>query len=336
MSTTQAPAASLYPDRSTTLIVAGIFEILLGCLCALLAAMMIAITLLGPMAQPPQGHAMNPAALVQVTVFYGLLAVAFIWVGIGLVRARRWAWTLTIVCSWMWLIIGAVSFVAFICFMGGGTWAAVAEQGKMQPELAKTMQIMMTAVMACIYLLLPAAFLVLCHHESVRATCRRRDPQISWTDRCPMPVLALSLMLAFSVMSMSSLGAYRWTMPLLGVFITGAAGAVVILLIALALAYLAWGTYRLQRIAWWGTLLIGIVGTVNMVVTFSRTDLIQMYEKMGMPADQIELIRKMGMVEMMSRWGPWLGLAGGVGWLGYLLFLRRYFVHRGATPIVTS
>jgi hypothetical protein len=151
-----------------------------------------------------------------------------------------------------------------------------------------------------------------------------------------MPVLALSLIQAFSVVSMSSLGAYRWTMPLLGVFITGAAGAAVALLIAVVLAYLAWGTYRLQRVAWWGTLLFGIVGTVNMVVTFSRTDLLQMYEKMGVPADQIELIRKMGMVEMMSRWGPWMGLAGGVGWLGYLLFLRRYFVHHGAAPIATA
>jgi drug/metabolite transporter (DMT)-like permease len=135
---------------------------------------------------------------------------------------------------------------------------------------------------------------------------------------------------------MSSLGAYRWTMPLLGVFITGAAGAVAILLIALVLAYLAWGTYRLQRIAWWGTLLFGIAGTVNMVVTFSRTDLMQMYEKMGMPADQIELIRKMGMVEMMSHWGPWMGLAGGVAWLCYLLFVRRYFVDRGEAPIATA
>jgi hypothetical protein len=335
MSATQASAASLYPNRSATLIVAGVFEILLGCLCALLAAMMVAVRLLGPMAQPPQGQAMNPAALVQVTVFYGLLAVAFLWVGIGLVRARRWAWTLTVVCSWMWLIIGVVSFVAFFCFMGR-TWAAIAEQGKMPPEFAKTMQIMMTAVMACIYLLLPAAFLVLCHHDSVRATCRRRDPQVPWTDRCPMPVLALSLILAFSVVSMASLGVYRWTMPLLGVFITGAAGAAAALLIALVLAYLAWGTYRLQSIAWWGTLLIGIVGTVNTVVTFSRTDLTQMYEKMGMPADQIELIRKVGVVEMMSRWGPWLGLTGGVGWLAYLLFVRRYFVHRGEAPTATA
>jgi hypothetical protein len=309
---------------------------LLGSLGALLAAEMVALLLLGPMAQPPQGPATNFAALVPATIFYCLLAVAFLWVGIGLVRARRWAWTLTVVWSWTWLMIGLVSFVMALCWMGQATWAAIAQQVKMPPELMNTTRIITSAILACIYVLLPGVFLVLCHHESVRATCRRRDPKVLWTDRCPMPVLALSLVLAASVVSMSSLGAFRWAMPLFGVLVSGVAGAAWALLIALVLAYLAWGIYRLRWTAWWGTLLIGIAGTVNLVVTYLRTDLMEMYEKTGMPIDQIELIRKTGIVEMMSRWGPWMGFVSGVGWVGYLLFIRRYFVHRDETPIATS
>jgi hypothetical protein len=105
------------------------------------------------------------------------------------------------------------------------------------------------AFLAFIYVLLPGVFLVLCHRESVRATCQRRDPKTRWTDRCPMPVLALSIMMALSVLSISSLVAYGCVMPLFGVFISGAVGAVVILLISLVLAYLVWGTYRLQMAA---------------------------------------------------------------------------------------
>ena len=135
---------------------------------------------------------------------------------------------------------------------------------------------------------------------------------------------------------MSSVVAYGCVMPLFGVFISGAAGAVVILLIALVLAYLAWGTYRLQMAAWWGTLLLGIAGTLNMVVTFSRTDLMAMYEKMGMPADQLEMMRKTGFVELMSHWGPWMGLVSGAVWLGYLLYVRRYFVRSGEGTTATS
>ena len=32
----------------------------------------------------------------------------------------------------------------------------------------------------------------------MRATCLRRDPKARWTDRCPMPVLALSILTAWS------------------------------------------------------------------------------------------------------------------------------------------
>jgi hypothetical protein len=117
--------------------------------------------------------------------------------------------------------------------------------------------------------------------------------------------------------------------PLFGVFITGAARAVVVLLIALMLAYLAWGTYQLKMAAWWGTLLLSISAGLNMVITTSRINLIEMSEKSGTPADQLETIRKTGLVERMSDRGPWIGLVGGAGFLCYLLYVRRYFVHGG-------
>jgi len=334
MSTAQPPTTtSMYPDRSTRLMLLGIVQVLLGCLCGLLGVMMVALSLLGPMALAPQGPAINIQMMVPGLVLYLALAVAFIWLGIGLVRARRWAWTLTVVLSWLWLIIGVPGFVIFVFFIGPMT--AFAEQGKVPREAMMAMLIFLGAVMACIYILLPAVFLFFCHHESVRATCQRRDPKIRWTDRCPMPVLALSIILALSVASMTGVVAYGPVMPLFGVFLSGAAGAVVIVLIALLLAYLAWGTYRLQMAAWWGTLLVGIAGTVNMVLVFSRTDLMELYEKTGMPADQLEMMRKTGSVEFLSHWAPWMGLASGAAWLAYLLYVRRYFVRsrEGTTGI---
>ncbi len=332
MSTAQPPiATSLYPDRSARLLLVGIVEVLLGCLCGLLAVMMLALASLGPMALAPQGQAMTVQTMtvqtmVPAVVFYLLLAVGFIWLGIGLVLARRWAWALTVVLSWMWLFMGVVAFVTFMFFMGPMMSASMAKQAKMPPEAMMAMQIINGAFLALFYIILPAVFLVCCHHESVRATCQRRDPKIRWTDRCPMPVLALSILLALSVASMSWLAVSAPVMPLFGVFLSGAAGAAVILLISLVLAYLAWGTYRLQMAAWWGTLLLWIAGGVNGVLTFTRTDLLELYEKAGMPADQVEMLRKMGLVESMSRWGPWMCLVGGAVWLGYLLYVRRYFV----------
>jgi hypothetical protein len=35
------------------------------------------------------------------------------------------------------------------------------------------------------------------------------------------------------------------------------------------------------------------------------------------------------MVESMSHWAPWMGLVSGAAWLGYLLYVRRYFISSG-------
>ena len=327
MSIPQPPVtAPALADRSTGLMLFGIFQILLGCLCGLMGLMMVAVSALGPMAGAPQGQAINAPSLIPATAVYLVLAVAFLCLGVGSIRARRWAWTLTVVLSWMWLILGVVSFVFFVVFAGPMISAAVKQQAKMPPEAILMMQIISGAVVACIYLLLPAIFLIFYHRESVRATCQRRDPQIRWTDRCPMPVLALSILMAFSVASMSTMILYGPVMPLGGRLITGPGGAAVILLVTLAMAYFAWGAYRLQMAAWWGMLLFCLLGALNAIVTFSRTNLVEMYEKMRIPPAQLELMQKSGMIEMMSRWMPWIGTLGGLAWLGYLLYVRRYFV----------
>jgi hypothetical protein len=177
---------------------------------------------------------------------------------------------------------------------------------------------------------LPAVFLIFYHRASVWATCQRRDPQTRWTDRCPMPVLALSILLAFSFVSVLSMPAYGCVMPLFGGYVSGAVGAVVMLLIASALAWLAWGTYRLRMAAWWGTLLFCIAGTANMAITFFRTDLMEMYERMGMSSPQLEMMRKSGAIDSFSRVMPWMGLVVGAMWLCYLLYVRRYFLRNVA------
>jgi hypothetical protein len=304
----------------------GVFQIVLGCLCGLMGLMMLVVSALGPMIRTPQSEAINARSMIPVTAFYFALAVAFIWLGVGSIRARRWAWTLTVVLSWMWLIVGVLGVVGFAVFAGPMMSTSIEQQAKMPPQALVFIQIIAGAAVACIYVLLPGVFVVFYHRESVRATCRRRDPEIPWTDRCPMPVLALSIFLALSVVSMPLALVQGPVIPLFGVLVSGAAGAAVVLSVTLAMAYLAWGSYHLRMPAWWGTLLLCIVGTLNVAVTFSRVDLMEMYEKMHMPAAQLEMMRKSGMVEMMSRSMPWMGLVGGAVWLGYLLYVRRYFV----------
>ena len=209
MSTHQPPTTPyMYPDRSERLVLMGFVQILVGCLCGLMAVMMVAVSLVGLMPRAPQGPSLNMQTMVPAMVFYLALAVVMTWLGIGLVRARRWAWTLTVVVSWMWLIFGLIGFVFFLFGVGPMMLSSVAQQGTVPREVILAMVIVSGVFAACIYIVLPGVFLVVCHHESVRATCQRRDPKIRWTDRCPMPVLAVSILLAASVALVSSVLAY--------------------------------------------------------------------------------------------------------------------------------
>jgi hypothetical protein len=333
MSTAPPPISPyMYPDRSPRLVLVGAVQVMIGCLCGLMAFMLLGLSLIGPLPGAPQAQSMNMQAMMPAAIFYVVLAVPFIWLGIGLMRARRWAWTLTVVLSWMWLVVGVVSFGMFLFVMAPSMSGMLAQQPGMPREAVMVMLVGMAIFMAGIYIVLPAVFLVLCHNQSARATCLRRDPYIRWTDGCPMPVLALSIMLALSVVSMASSFIYGPVLPLFGSLISGPAAVAVTLLIGLVMAYLAWGTYRLQMAAWWGTLLLLIAGVLSAVITFSRTTLMEMYEKMRMPADQLEMIRKSGIVQSMSGSAPWLALVSGAVGLGYLLYVRRYFVRRDEAP----
>ena len=132
MSTAESPT-SVSPDRSSTLIFAGVLQILLGCLCLLMAAIIVAASQLPPPPRP-NGQAVTAQTMnTQAMAIYLIAAVAFIWMGVGLARARRWAWTLTVVLSWTWLIVGVCAFVMVMCLMGQLTWDAIAEQGKIPP-----------------------------------------------------------------------------------------------------------------------------------------------------------------------------------------------------------
>jgi hypothetical protein len=306
------------------LIVFGVFQILIGCGCGLMAPFMMFMAM---MPQPPGMPPGTPDVrmILPAAVFYLLLAVMFIWLGIGSVRCRRWAWTLTVVLSWLWLLMGIMGTAAF-CFLMPKILASGPPTPQVPPAMFLVIQIMTGGLITCIYLVVPGAFVLAYHRASVWATCQARDPQIRWTDRCPMPVLALSILLAVGAASMPMALVYHAVTPFFGVLLSGAAGAAMILLWAVLSAWLAWGTYRLKMAAWWGTLLMWIAMAISGGLTFSRVNPLEMYEKMGFPAAQLEMMRKTGVADAIFGHISWWLLPVMAVMLGYLLYVRRYFL----------
>jgi hypothetical protein len=285
-----------------------------------------------PTTEMPPFEPANMRMVIPGALMYLLPAVVFIWLGIGSIRARRWAWTLTVVLSWLWLIMGVAAMIG-VAFTVGPMISAMTEQqakmpghGPMPHAMMVTMLVVMGTFTVCIYLVLPLVFVLFYHRESVRATCQRRDPRIPWTDRCPMPVLALSILLACGAALMLPSAVIYGAIPLFGVLVSGVAAVVAWLLMVLVLGYLAWAAYRLKMAAWWAMLLLCIAGAVSTWLNMVYINPLEMYEKMGLPAAQVEMMQKMGVAQWKSPGQIAILLVGWVVWLGYLLYVRRHFV----------
>jgi hypothetical protein len=181
--------SSDFKDRKTGLVVFGILQIILGGLCALIVPFMvigmIASAARGDSSAPP----INTSMMIPGILFYVLVAVWFIWMGIGSIKARRWARALILVSSWLWLICGICGLV-FMLLLMPQMYDRMGQSGQMPPEMAAVMKYVMMGFMTVFYVIIPAVLVLFYGSKNVKATCEFRDSQVRWTDKCPLPVLA--------------------------------------------------------------------------------------------------------------------------------------------------
>ena len=313
-----AADGAAFKDRKVGLIVFGIFQILLGALCALLVPLMILASLVDKNAS----SGMNFTAMASGMLFYAFLAAWFITMGIGSLRARRWARALSLIFSWLWLVCGIGGLLFMILFMSD-MYTKMGQNGQMPPGVARIAQFVMMGTLSVIYVILPGIFVFFYQSHHVKATCDARDAQTRWTDQCPLPVLALSLMFWSWAASTLFMAFHNWVVPFFGHILSGRAGAACIFAAAALSAYVAWGSYRLRVAAWWCAAVIAAVWGVSTIITFARIDLFDLYRKMNVPAGQIETMKQFGMPQGEAMIG--FALAWFVGFLVYLLYTKKYF-----------
>ena len=314
-----------YKDRSTGLMIFGILTLLLGCLAGLFVPLM----LLGQMmaAKAPNAPPTNAVAIVPAVAIYGGLAVALIWLGIGSIKARRWARALLLIFSWSSLIMG-ICMTAVAPFVMAKAFAnlpsdARTGQPAMPPAAITAMVIGMTIFFFVFSVLVPAVWTFFYNSRHVKATCEVRDPVTRWTDACPLPVLAFCLWTWFAVpmmlvMSLTGLA----VMPCFGVFISGLTGSLVCLAIAAVWGWAGWWLYRLDARGWWLILIATVLFMVSALLTYTQHDISEIYRLQGLPQAQIDQIQKMGLFTG-NRMG-WFTVLCSLPFLGYLLFIKKY------------
>jgi hypothetical protein len=316
-----SPIPTPFNDRRTGLVLFGVLEILLGGLCLLLVLLMF-------FGQAMQSRATGVAPayrfVLPAAAMYGIMAVVFVWLGIGSIQARRWARALSLILSWSWLVVGLIT-VVFLMVLLPRTLAASAPPGANLPAGAQwAIMVVTLGIVSVMFVILPGSLLLFYRSPHVKATCEARDPVVRWTEACPLPVLALCLWLGFGAVSLLLMGVvYGGGLPCFGILISGVPGMVLSLGLAGLWAYLAWSSFHLQARAWWLTTGLLVLFGCSAWITFSRVDLLEMYRLMGYPEAQIEQMRRFNFFS-----GPafaWWSLSAVLPMLGYLLWIKRFF-----------
>ena len=313
-----------YKDRSTGLMIFGILTILIGCM----TGMMLLFTLVTLLAA---SHTNVPptslSALLPALFIYGILAVALIWLGIGSIKARRWARALLLIFSWTWLVMGVFAILGVVLVLPTFLESIRAAAPPGQPAMPAA-AIGVAMVIACLmigvfFIALPAVWIFFYNSRHVKATCEARDPVTRWTDACPLPVLGLCLWLVVSapmMLAMPLMG--HGVMPFFGTFLTGQAGTAFCLAIAALWAWCAWLLYKMDVRGWWVILCAVVLFAVSAVLTYSQHDIIEMYQLMGYPQAQIDLIQKSGL--LTGNRMVWITSFSMVPYLGYILFVKQF------------
>ncbi len=319
------PPQPVYKVRSTELIVIGILEICL----ALLSFLMLALTAFAALslAASPAGReaGMGSRPMLVSGFIYLLSGAYFAVLGAGTLRGRRWARTIGLVTSWIWLIAGVFSTLVLVFLLPRIMAGVRAAAGPSNPAAGTFVTGCVGVFLLLFYIVVPGILLLFYRGPSVKATFEAKDASIPWTDRVPAPVLAITLLLAFGAAA-TLMGLFYGVFPLFGSFLTGAPAILGSLVTSLLCAGLAWGVYNRRMAAWWACVVCFLLGCVNGALLFRGGGIRRMYEAMGMSAAQLQQIDRMGILEMYSNpavqapiVAMWLGA------LGFLIWARRFF-----------
>ena len=292
---------------------------------------MIPFMLLGAaLSRKAMGGPMPAGAYVAGICSYSFAAAILVALGIGSIQARRWARALNLITAVVGLILGSIMtvFLAIVLpsgFMAGMHQAAV-NTPNAPPLSTAAAAIILTLIIlffSFFFVAVPLAFLFFFSRKTVEETCKRRDPVERWTDRCPLPVLAVSLLLGFGAVYCLLTAVTTPIATLFGKYLTGWPAAVLLVVVAVLQGFLAFALYRLSLAGWWTTLITMSLRLISETITYGHADLLKAYSRMGWSQTRLDY---MNANPTFHRGGfLWFGVAISVIFVGYFLWTKRYF-----------
>jgi hypothetical protein len=181
------------------------------------------------------------AALVIQNIGYYTIAALCIPVGIGHVKLRRWALSLTQLYLWFWLGAGIWLFGNFILLI-----PSVLKLG-LNRDVLLFQSFTVGVSLLCFLVLLPILALWLYKRETVISAFEEADSNRYWTERYPFPLLALLLLYVIMIVALHTAIFFQGLFPMFGQILLGRPAAYLVALCILILGILFYGSVQLKK-----------------------------------------------------------------------------------------
>ncbi len=274
-------------DRSAGLLVCGVLEVVLGILCftaAMLLLVVVSATGLGAMKSAHLWMAMG-------LMFY--LTGWFIVMGLGSMKCCRWARDLTLVGAWVTVFFGTL-VLALVLYILPELHNLLTESELISPMGALVYLYFTILVLLVLQVVFPLFAVAFYNMAGVRQTCERKHPKPGWTERCPLPLLAMGFISILGSLSVFVGASTNFVVFFFGQVLVGGAGLAILLLISASFAYVGWGAYKRKMHAWWGAYALVLLTSSSMMLTFSEMDMNTLYDHMGYTVDQMSQLSSLG------------------------------------------
>lgn len=306
----------------------GVLEILFGGVLAALAAVIALAALAAGSGPAPEGSAGSESlarvGLAADAVVCSLAALFFVAMGVGTIRAKRWARALMLVVCWPWLLTAALFAILAAVFLPA-LRGLVAEAAP-DPSVAGPV-VTVLGVLLLLQALIPLGLVLFYTRSAVRLAFDTRDPHPDWTDGRPLSVLALALVMwcggAGSLLS----GIVGRSVLLFGHSLarTGAIAAAAIL--AVVWCWLGWAIYRLKSWALWPNILFVTAIHLSWWMDLRRQGLAGF---LGLGSGDLAALPPVARQAWMQSGAAWIAILSAAIWIAVLVWLRPHLAPSAA------
>lgn len=271
-------------DRSKQLAVAGMIEFGLGLLSfALAMQLMVIVASTGLGGIKPVHFWMSMGGMFYLTAW-------FVVMGFGSLEGRRWARSMILVGAWVSIFFGTMTLA--LAFYVVPEALNLMDQAGVSPEAALASLYFAVVALVLLQFVFPTAAVLFYGMKSVRATCERMHPRPCWSDRVPLPLMAMGFVSGIGSLSFVFGASVNYVVFLFGNVVSGSTGMVWVALISLAFGYVGWGAFTRKTHAWWGAYGLVLFTSTSLMLTFAELDMDVLFERMGYSAEQTaELLR---------------------------------------------